>query len=773
MSSFPTIPNYRIVRKLGEGGMAYVYMGIQEKLDRTVAIKVLKSHHLKDENFAKRFLKEAETAANLIHPNIVTIYDVGEADGLFYIVMELLDSSLKDNIKQMIFNGSNYKVSLENGETMIEPMSSVFDNKQGTDGSFYGFIEASNIIKDIGSALDYAHKEGFIHRDIKPDNILFRKDKTPVLVDFGIARPINSSSGMTTEGILIGTPHYMSPEQCLGESIDKRSDFYSLGVVYYELLTGKVPYKADSATGVLVKHIKSPVPVLPKKLEIIQPFINRMMSKNKNKRISNNEELLDVMNPLQKKFELSGNNDNAVDKKNLNDDWIFNDNDVETDTNSYNIIDKEELEGDVSTSSLKLFFMVAFLAIFVVAYFIFVYKSSNDSSKNTFGNIAKNEIIKTSSKLEKKKEADRLLKDKLKAEEKEKTDQVNRYLVIAEEYLAKNNFDMALEKTNLAKKILNSKKIQDLENKIKNQKEEEIKKKRLENYKFLVDTAKEDLAQKKYKKAYENLRSAALIMETDEVKELVDRVIKEEKIAIEKKKEIERREKAKIKRDKRAYKKAKSINKLYGYETYLKNFPKGKYRKEAKRRLDDLKSAIILEETGKDNNAFEKAKTAGTISSYEKYIKKNRAGKFISVAQKEIEKLKERIRKTTKIKFNIDYIRFFNRKTGKPGKYVRRNYSKSFTNADTNYIFTETRLLNKFYKIDDFTARIFIEYKNINTKFIYKTKEKKIQQKKDLSSFIYTTGMGWKDKGKWKPGKYTVSIYMDGKLIGKNNFIVK
>jgi len=160
MSEYPIISGFWIEKKLGEGGMASVYLGVQENLKRKVAIKVLEPLLLKDKNFAKRFIKEAETAANLSHPNIITIFDIGKSENSYYISMEYLETSLKDKIKS-------------------GPIPS---------------HEALDIVAKIASALDYAHKKGFIHRDIKPDNIMFREDGTPVLVDFGIARALGSTT---------------------------------------------------------------------------------------------------------------------------------------------------------------------------------------------------------------------------------------------------------------------------------------------------------------------------------------------------------------------------------------------------------------------------------------------------------------------------------------------------------------------------------------------------------------------------------------------------
>ncbi|MCU0286885.1 MAG: serine/threonine protein kinase [Acidobacteria bacterium] len=259
MSKLPQIPGYMLIRKLGHGGMADVFLGIQENLQREVAIKILASSLFRDEQFSIRFKNEALTAAKLSHPNIITIHDIGQVDDTYYIVMEYLPESLKDRMQ---------KIGI-----MTPP-------------------EALSIIKMIASALDYAHSKGFIHRDIKPDNIMFRQDGAAVLVDFGIARAMDSASNLTRTGTSVGTPYYMSPEQCRGEKIDGRSDIYSLGVQLYQLLTGKVPYKAENTTGIIFKHIQEPVPLLPKELSQYQLLLDKMMAKDKALRISGGAELI-------------------------------------------------------------------------------------------------------------------------------------------------------------------------------------------------------------------------------------------------------------------------------------------------------------------------------------------------------------------------------------------------------------------------------------------------------------------------------------------------
>ena len=265
MTKLPQIPGYRITKKLGQGGMADVYLGVQENLEREVAIKVLIPSLFRDQQFSLRFIKEAQTAAKLAHPNIITIHDVGEVGDSYYIVMEYLQQSLNDRIKKL---------------GTLEPH------------------EALKIVKMIAAALEYAHKKGFIHRDIKPDNIMFRPDGTAVLVDFGIARAIDSTTRLTRTGMSIGTPHYMSPEQCKGEKIDGRSDIYSLGVQLFELLTGNVPYKAENTAGIILKHIQEPVPKLPAPLSQYQSLIGKMMAKDRKMRVQSGAELINFIGGL-------------------------------------------------------------------------------------------------------------------------------------------------------------------------------------------------------------------------------------------------------------------------------------------------------------------------------------------------------------------------------------------------------------------------------------------------------------------------------------------
>lgn len=261
MSELPRIPGYRVIRELGCGGMATVYLAVQEKLNRDVALKILSPALQSDREFTARFIREARTAANLHHTHIVAIHDVGRHGDIFYIVMECLSESLND------------RILLKFGKPFTPQ-------------------DIRTVLGPIAAALAYAHHQGIVHRDIKPDNIMFRADGTPVLVDFGLAKANAAAPGRHTDTRLaIGTPHYMSPEQGLGGPLDARSDIYSLGIVLFEMLTGHVPFNADSAMAVVLKHVQQPVPPLPPESARFQPLLELMLAKEPERRLQTAGEL--------------------------------------------------------------------------------------------------------------------------------------------------------------------------------------------------------------------------------------------------------------------------------------------------------------------------------------------------------------------------------------------------------------------------------------------------------------------------------------------------
>lgn len=254
----PHIPGYRLDRVLGKGAMSIVYLAKQESLDRRVALKVLDPALAADPAFSKRFAKEGRIIARLAHPHIVTIYDTAASAGYSYIAMEYLPSgSLKERIRV--------------GLTVEQ---------------------AVTILLQIAQALDYAHRQHCVHRDLKPANILFRDEDIAVLTDFGIAKNLDDQTQLTAAGWRIGTPNYMSPEQALGKPVDARSDLYSLGVLFYEMLTGQRPYQGQDAFETAALHIKAPIPTLPEPWRRFQPALERMLAKKPEQRFATAEELI-------------------------------------------------------------------------------------------------------------------------------------------------------------------------------------------------------------------------------------------------------------------------------------------------------------------------------------------------------------------------------------------------------------------------------------------------------------------------------------------------
>jgi serine/threonine protein kinase len=258
------IPGYQLKSRLGQGGMASVFLAIQESFNRPVAIKVMNPALCADPQFGQRFLREAQLMARLSHPHIVPVFDVGTHGKLHYMAMEHI-------------GGGSLKQKLESG---------------------LGDEDIERILREIAAALDYAGEQDVVHRDVKPDNIMFRLDGSSVLMDFGIARSLDSSDNMTQIGTVVGTPKYMSPEQHRGKGIDPRADLYSLGVVLFEMLTGRQPYTGDDAMAIGIKHITDPIPLLPLDKRHYQPLLRKLMAKEPEQRFQRGEEVIAALKAL-------------------------------------------------------------------------------------------------------------------------------------------------------------------------------------------------------------------------------------------------------------------------------------------------------------------------------------------------------------------------------------------------------------------------------------------------------------------------------------------
>ena len=258
------IPGYRVLRPIGEGGMASVYLAVQESLDREVALKVMAPALSANSEFAERFLKEGQITAKLSHPNLVTVFDIGSHGGTYYLAAEYIPGG---TLREQVQAGMSIAAALD-------------------------------VAIDVARGLHFAHGKGFVHRDVKPGNILFKNDGTAVLADFGIAKAMDAKSGATMAGASIGTPDYMSPEQARAEKVDGRSDLYSLGAVLFEMLTGRPPYEASDPFTVALMHVTQPVPDLPRDLAWLQPLIDGLMAKNVEARVASGEEFIHQVEQL-------------------------------------------------------------------------------------------------------------------------------------------------------------------------------------------------------------------------------------------------------------------------------------------------------------------------------------------------------------------------------------------------------------------------------------------------------------------------------------------
>ena len=263
------IPGYAILQKIGESEAAAVYLAIAEDLKHNCALKISKRKHSTSDaaDTGQRsimFQREFEAIAALDHPSIIDLFDYGIHEGVEYLAMEY-------------FPCGDLKARLQNPLTADE---------------------AIDFLKEIARSLKVVHDAGIIHRDLKPPNVMLRDNGNVVLIDFGLARSLLSGDGSTRTGVLRGSPYYMSPEQAQGEALDARTDIYSLGVILYEMLSGKKPYLGASAIDVLQQHVMAPVPELPVHHLAYQPLLERLMSKSREQRIASCDELLVVLTEM-------------------------------------------------------------------------------------------------------------------------------------------------------------------------------------------------------------------------------------------------------------------------------------------------------------------------------------------------------------------------------------------------------------------------------------------------------------------------------------------
>ncbi len=286
---YPQIPGYRVLRRLGQGGMATVYLATQESLDRPVSIKVMERDGLQDETSKQRFENEARTIARLTHPSIVSIYEVDRtADGRMYYIMPYLP------------NGDLSQRDLSKDEARVV-----------------------DVLRALLSALEYAHARDIVHRDVKRENVLFDTSNHPQLADFGIALSTADTVRITTAGFAVGSSGYMAPEQARGDAVDGRADLYSVGVLAYELLTGELPFRSSDALAIALMHAQKPIPRLPPSKRHWQGFIDCAMAKAPSDRFKDAQQMLQALDRVGRRSgnQLSSRMLRTIDRTVKGDGW--------------------------------------------------------------------------------------------------------------------------------------------------------------------------------------------------------------------------------------------------------------------------------------------------------------------------------------------------------------------------------------------------------------------------------------------------------------------
>lgn len=338
---------YEIIRSIGEGGMANVYLGYDTILDRNVAIKILRGDLSNDEKFVRRFQREALSASSLAHPNIVEMYDVGEDNGLYYIVMEYIDGK---TIKQLLKKRGSLTLS-----------------------------EAIDIMLQLTDGMSHAHDSYIIHRDLKPQNVMIKDDGQIKITDFGIAMALNSTQ-LTQTNSVMGSVHYLPPEQASGKGCTTKSDIYSMGIIFYELLSGSLPFKGDNAVEIALKHMRDPLPSLreenPAIPQSIENIILKATAKNPKNRYDDARSMhLDLLTalddermneePYQYKYpEHEGESRKNKNKGNTSNE-IDSDEDVEVDTDE-EVVATKVLDKDEKRSNIVIIILAIILVLLVI-----------------------------------------------------------------------------------------------------------------------------------------------------------------------------------------------------------------------------------------------------------------------------------------------------------------------------------------------------------------------------------------------------------------------
>jgi hypothetical protein len=611
-----------------------------------------------------------------------------------------------------------------------------------------------------------------------------------VLVDFGIARQVNSDSRLTTMGMIIGTPHYMSPEQCRGEKIDGQSDLYSLGAVFYEMLTGDIPFKADSAAAILVKHIQDPIPQLPANQKRYQPLLERMMAKNRKDRVKSADELLQLMDHFV--------SDSTIDSIEITrpEKYVF-DSPAHTADTSYRSPDwQPTVVSDRIKPPQKKRSIIPWLLLLIflggggyLGYKKFIEptlkvklppgtetpsdkvidvddslpgvpkeKTNNSTTAKSDNKISTDSGAVTTNPSANQETVKPETATQPPAQQQNISPQEKNYLMylgMAKEYFKEGDISKSTEKLKQAEAIKSTPETKELYQQIVDfqaAKEDEQFRKHL-------SAAMSDLKRGRISNAKKNVALAKKIKTTSGLEKVSRQIAAKERVikaaALRKKKDDD------------AYKTALATNTILAYEKYLKRYPRGRHASEAKQKLEESRSATSLELKIKDDVSFETASSTNTIAAYEKYLKDFPFGAHAKKARSKIEGLKAGLIKTMKVKLQVQQIRFFESGARAQSRGSRK-YTRRFAKDTTRYIYTEVNFVNKLYRVSDSNNRVIIQYSGPFTQQLKGV----ISVSKEAQDGAYSRGMGWTLTGKWAPGTYSVSITIDGQPAGNATFEV-
>jgi serine/threonine protein kinase len=603
MPKLPEIPGYKITRVLSEGEKASVYLGSAEKSNQKVAIKIFDPFGFADEKSAEAYFEQVKKLSALEHRNIISIFKAVCQDKLCYVVMEYLEGSIKDRLLGQTRSGQQELV-IESNIVAEDQAGQVED--AGIASKPITPQEALSIAKQIGDALDSGHQAGFLHRNINSENIMFRQDGTPVLMNFGIVPETGSDKA-------VGTPDYMSPEQWRKEELDGRSDIYSLGVVLYEMLTGHLPYEGDMSVGVVVKHLQEPVPPLPDQLKQYQALINGTMAKRSKDRIKNGKELGELIDSL-----IDSPQESPEEEAESPSQVFQNEQEIE----DYVMPQRERLvpsgsdetsaaEGDrdrpmIHESSrftkpsadrkrgfIAEFFsdpakpalvMVMIFLLGLAAYFLSkTFKKESvpppPAETQQQSTVSQKAIPPKSGEKNSTRPTKQASKQTLQDEEYQKNYQQ------AEELFNAQQYEAALQIVEVTKKIKNTRETKKLENKIRQAQKEKDEK----DFQQYFSNAQSEFRRGRYEDAQQNLEQAKKIKTTYEVTELEQQLMFKLKELEGERQVEERKRQATERQDNETFRRSSIGNTIMSYQAYLRKFPDGLHAQEARQRIETLK----------------------------------------------------------------------------------------------------------------------------------------------------------------------------------------